>query len=347
MELGAEAHPRQAAPESIKDVRPPETESEALPRIGTLLIASTGGHLSELVKLVPRFGLTERPAWVTFENEQSEVVLAGESAIYAKHTGPRDYLGVARNTKLARRILERRGVDRMVSTGAGVALSFLPLARAHGIEAHYIESAARPLGPSLTGRLLARVPGVSLYTQFSSWADDRWRYAGSVYDGYRLGSEHPPHTGRLRVALTVGSIRFPFTRLIDRLLKVLPDDAEVVLWQVGTTPSPNGRIPVRKSVQPWHLMSAYATADVVVCHAGVGSTLEALDSGHCPIVVPRRARHGEHVDDHQVALADELSERKLAIKREADELTLDDLREAARRCVVAVPRPPAFELRSA
>jgi UDP-N-acetylglucosamine transferase subunit ALG13 len=343
MELGAGAHPRQT--DAVDRIPPIDAESKALPRIGTLLIASTGGHLSELVKLAPRFGLSERPTWVTFQNEQSDVVLAGESTIYAHHTGPRDYVSVARNTKVARRILERRGVDRMVSTGAGIALSFLPLARAHGIEAHYIESAARPLGPSLTGRLLARVPGVSLYTQFPQWTNDRWRFAGSVYDGYEPGPEHPAHTGRLRIALTVGSIKFPFTRLVNRLLAILPDDAEVVLWQVGNTPSPNGRIPVRKSMQPWHLMSAYASADVVVCHAGVGSTLEALESGHCPIVVPRRAGFGEHVDDHQVALADDLGERRLAINREADDLTLDDLLEAARRCVVAVPRPPAFELR--
>jgi UDP-N-acetylglucosamine transferase subunit ALG13 len=92
-------------------------------------------------------------------------------------------------------------------------------------------------------------------------------------------------------------------------------------------------------------MSAYASADVVVSHAGVGSTIEALDSGHFPIVVPRRAAFGEHVDDHQVPLAVDVAKRGLAIHREADELTVDDLLEAACSSVVTVPRAPAFPLR--
>lgn len=44
-------------------------------------------------------------------------------------------------------------------------------------------------------------------------------------------------------------------------------------------------------------------ARAVVSHAGVGSILVALSAGKRPIVVPRLKRHGEAVDDHQVALA--------------------------------------------
>ncbi|HKP91089.1 MAG TPA: glycosyltransferase [Thermoleophilaceae bacterium] len=339
MESGA-----QIAPAGSDAARSRNGSTPSAARLGTLLVASTGGHLSELVKLVPRFGLDERPTWVTFKNDQSDVVLAGESTIYVRNTGPRDYFSVALNASQARRVLDR-GVDRVISTGAGIALSFLPLARARGIEAHYIESAARPDGPSLTGRLLTRVPGVRLYTQSPELADHRWTFAGSVFDGYAPGPATPRRPGPLRVALTVGSVRFPFTRLVDRLLSILPEDAEVVLWQVGSTPSPNGRIPVRASLEPWHLMSAYASADVVICHAGVGSAIEALDSGHRPIVVPRRARFREHVDDHQVPLAIDVARRDLAIYREADELTFDDLLEAAGSSIVTVPRAPAFPLR--
>jgi UDP-N-acetylglucosamine--N-acetylmuramyl-(pentapeptide) pyrophosphoryl-undecaprenol N-acetylglucosamine transferase len=331
----------QIAPASRETVR----SRNGRPRTGTLLVASTGGHLSELVKLVPRFGLDEKPTWVTFKTDQSDVVLARESTIFATHAGPRDYLGVVRNTRVAGRLLDRGDVDRVVSTGAGIALAFLPLARARGIEAHYIESASRPDGPSLTGRLLSHVPGVRLYTQSPELAGGRWMFAGSVFDGYEPGPGAPEHSGSMRVALTVGSIRFPFTRLVDRLLAILPDDAEVVLWQVGSTPSPNGRMPIRATLEPWHLMSAYARADVVICHAGVGSTIEALDSGLLPIVVPRRASFKEHVDDHQVPLATDLARRGLAIYREADELTRDDLLEAARSSVVTTPRAPAFTLR--
>lgn len=44
-------------------------------------------------------------------------------------------------------------------------------------------------------------------------------------------------------------------------------------------------------------------ARAVVTHAGVGSILVSLRNGKRPIVVPRCARFGEHVDDHQLELS--------------------------------------------
>ncbi len=85
-------------------------------------------------------------------------------------------------------------------------------------------------------------------------------------------------------------------------------------------------------------------ADVVVAHAGVGTALAALEVGKCPVLVPRRLAHGEHVDDHQTQIAGELSRRGLALTVDADALTLDHLLEAAGRTVGAPADPPAFEL---
>jgi UDP-N-acetylglucosamine transferase subunit ALG13 len=48
-------------------------------------------------------------------------------------------------------------------------------------------------------------------------------------------------------------------------------------------------------------------ARVVVTHAGVGSILVALMNGKRPVVVPRRADLGEHVDDHQLELSRRLA----------------------------------------
>ena len=42
---------------------------------------------------------------------------------------------------------------------------------------------------------------------------------------------------------------------------------------------------------------------MVVTHAGVGSILTCLLNGKRPVVVPRLAGLGEHVDDHQLELA--------------------------------------------
>ncbi len=52
-----------------------------------------------------------------------------------------------------------------------------------------------------------------------------------------------------------------------------------------------------------------------ICEPGrfSNSLLEALSLGHRPIILPRLAEHGEHVDDHQVELAESLFERSLAV----------------------------------
>lgn len=54
-----------------------------------------------------------------------------------------------------------------------------------------------------------------------------------------------------------------------------------------------------------------ASADSVICHAGVGTIMTALKAGHTPVVVPRRARYDEHVDDHQLDIATRFAERSL------------------------------------
>jgi hypothetical protein len=305
--------------------------------VSTLLVAATGGHLSQLVRLEPRLGLRGEPTWVTFDTEQSRELLAGRRVVHARLTRPRDYAAVARNVPLARSLLRAGEFDRVISTGSGIALSFLPVAAVHRVRAHYVESAARATGPSLTGRLLSAVPGVRLHTQYPGWEGRRWTYAGSVFDAFE--PEARPMADRpLRVALSVGTL-FPFPRLVERLAAALPPDAERVLWQTGDAGSGV------ESTSPREVRSAFRAADVVIAHAGVGAALEALDAGRRPLLVPRRRRFGEHVDDHQLQVAGELQRRGLATVSDPEGLCAEDFVEAAAGGVASVADPAPLRLR--
>ena len=55
----------------------------------TLLVAATGGHLSQLVRLEPRLGLDEEPTWVTFDTEQTRELLEGRRVVHAHHHASR------------------------------------------------------------------------------------------------------------------------------------------------------------------------------------------------------------------------------------------------------------------
>ena len=66
--------------------------------------------------------------------------------------------------------------DRVVSTGASVAVSFMVPARARRITCHYVERAARPDGPSLPGKVVSRLPGLNTHSHYPAWAGGRWHH---------------------------------------------------------------------------------------------------------------------------------------------------------------------------
>jgi UDP-N-acetylglucosamine--N-acetylmuramyl-(pentapeptide) pyrophosphoryl-undecaprenol N-acetylglucosamine transferase len=312
----------------------------------TLLVATAGGHLQELYELLPRFTDIDRDdvTWVTSEGPQARSLLGGERVVLAPYARPRDLPVAARHLQLARRTLAERRYSDVISTGSSIAVPFLSDALLRGVPAHYVESATRLEAPSLAGRLLSFLPGVHLYRQATvPWRDARWRYRGSVYDGWRPLPPAPPHQLR-RVAVATGSSEsFGFRRLIEALLAVLPADVTVT-WQTGSTAVDGLGIVARPAVPSEQLAAEFAAADVVVSHAGVGLSLLALAAGRCPVLVPRRRARGEHVDDHQVAVATMLAGRGLAIACEAGDLTLDVLRRAAGRAVERDGSPPPFRL---
>jgi UDP-N-acetylglucosamine--N-acetylmuramyl-(pentapeptide) pyrophosphoryl-undecaprenol N-acetylglucosamine transferase len=297
-----------------------------------VLVAAAGGHLAQLHRLVDRLDVIgEDRLWVTFDGPQSRSLLKDQDTVFVPYVGPRDLITAIRNIRQASHILHSRDVDVVVSTGSAVAMSFLPLARMRGIPTMYIESAARAEGPSLTGRLLQRIPGIVRCTQYQERVNGRWSYVGSVFDDFVAVPKPPPRAGRpLKVVVTMGLIeRYGFRRLIERLLAILPADADV-LWQVGDTNTNDLPIKAIRSL-PWEeLASAMREADIVVAHTGIGSAIDAMESGKCPVLVPRAANRGEHVDDHQRQVAEKLAERGLAIHRSPDTLTLDDLMASAR-----------------
>ncbi|GEM_PF-271773 len=319
----------------------------AAPRkLRALFVANSGGHLKELLLLSERLPVpVDDSLWITFDSPQSRSLLLGHDVSFVRYSSPRDGRATVANFIAAARLLRNRRFDVAISTGATVAVSFLPLARLLGIPCHYIESATRTDGPSLTGRILQWVPGIHLYTQHPSWAGRRWTYVGSVFDQFRSTSLSDPVSLR-KVVVTVGaSETYGFDRLIRSLVPLLPVDADV-LWQTGCANVDDLGLTTNRQIPALELEAAMREADLVISHAGVGSALSALESGRMPVLVPREHSHAEHVDDHQFQIAGDLYSLGLAVSRRVDELTREDLEKAAGHRVdkVESPNPIAIEL---
>jgi UDP-N-acetylglucosamine--N-acetylmuramyl-(pentapeptide) pyrophosphoryl-undecaprenol N-acetylglucosamine transferase len=294
----------------------------------TLLVASEGGHLAQLYLLSERLSHAADRVWVTFDTPQSQSLLADEEVHFAPFAGTRDLVGTARAARWARGFLRTNHFDTVVSTGASIALAVLPFAARAGADCYYIESATRTAGPSLTGRLLTPFRSIHLQTQYERWADQRWTYQVSIFDGFRSLPVAQPAQPR-RVVVSLGMHRgFGFRRLLEQLVRIIPDGTDV-LWQVGDTDASRLGIDPQVSLPPAELGRAMAESDVVITHAGVGSAISAFEAARRPVFVPRRKLFKEHVDDHQALMAHELDRRGLVFAAEADELQWDLIVRAA------------------
>ena len=106
------------------------------------------------------------------------------------------------------------------------------------------------------------------------------------------------------IFVTVGSQKFPFDRLIQRVDQMLEEGVlgEEVFIQTGTSDYvPRCRHqPICEREQFEELLEA---CSILITHGGAGTMVEAVKRGKRVVAVPRLARYGEHVDDHQLELA--------------------------------------------
>lgn len=136
----------------------------------------------------------------------------------------------------------------------------------------------------------------------------------------------PGTDGRPRVLVAVGTDKHPFDRLVDWLREWHDEVAGEVRLTVqhGHTRADDlpDAVPFLGHAE---LQAAMAGADLVVCHGGPATILEARRHGHLPIVVPRDPTRGEHVDDHQLLFARRLGAAGLVALCESRQELLDTL----------------------
>ncbi|NYF12670.1 UDP-N-acetylglucosamine transferase subunit ALG13 [Pseudoclavibacter sp. JAI123] len=302
-----------------------------------LLIASTGGHLAQLTRMQSRLGAAENSLWVTFDTEQSRSLLDGRRVLFVPYVAPRDWRSLLKAAQIIDRRLRVENFDGAVSTGAGLALAGLPLARRRGIPASYIESVSRVEGPSLSGRLLYASRLVKMHTQHSAWATGRWNPIPPVLAEYRTVQRQAQETQCApKVFVTLGTIKpYRFDSLVDRLLET-GVCGENTTWQLGVTDRDDLPGAVHTYMDAKEFESSAREADVVVTHAGVGTVMDLLNMGKSPVVVPRRAAHGEHVDDHQQQITSLLESLSLAVPVQVAELTAQHIESSRHRATLAL-----------
>ena len=141
------------------------------------------------------------------------------------------------------------------------------------------------------------------------------------------------------ILATVGTHEDPFNRLLLALNALVESGAidEPVICQSGYCTAVAPLIECHKQL-PFDTLQAYmADARIIITHGGPASIMQALAHGVIPIVVPRQAEFGEHVDNHQCRFAEKMSERVLVV------IDIADLAESIAKYDQRVAKLPATD----
>lgn len=303
-----------------------------------LWIVSSGGHLVQARHIERMIGAHPESVWITNDVPQARSLLADRNVIYVDYVAPRDLRGAIRASSIAARVAKQMKPDQIISTGAAIAGVALPRLALAGHRTTFVESVARRTTRSMTGRISALAPRVKTLTQYADRTTRRWEFDGTILANWHRQDDRsmPIEDRPLKVFATLGTIRpYRFDAAVDALERVLRPDDEVV-WQLGETARHGLRGEVHQSMANAELRRHIEWADVVVSHAGVGSIVDTLEAGKCPVLVVRRAQRDEHVDDHQIDIASEMKMRRLGF-----ELDLQDARRELLLAAAAARTAPA------
>ena len=114
------------------------------------------------------------------------------------------------------------------------------------------------------------------------------------------------------IFVTVGGMR-AFERLVKEMDGIAGELDEQVVMQLGSTDYEPKNCDYFRFMPRNDIEEFYAGARVVVCHAGGGTILTALEHNKPLVLVPRMKRYGEVFDDHQLEIARKMEAQGAAV----------------------------------
>ena len=106
------------------------------------------------------------------------------------------------------------------------------------------------------------------------------------------------------IFVTLGSQKFQFNRLLQKIDELVKEEAikEEIFAQIGYIDYKPENYQYKDFLNRNEFSEIQSKADVVITHGGTGAIIGAVKKGKKVLAVPRLAKYGEHVDDHQIQL---------------------------------------------
>lgn len=128
------------------------------------------------------------------------------------------------------------------------------------------------------------------------------------------------------IFVTLGSQKFQFNRVLIQLDKLCEEKKIYgeVFAQIGYSDYKPKNFKYKEFIDREEFKEIMKKSDIVIAHGGTGAIITAIKQGKKVIGIPRLAKYGEHVDDHQIQLVKEFEESEL-IKAVYDEKDLEKI----------------------
>ena len=135
------------------------------------------------------------------------------------------------------------------------------------------------------------------------------------------------------IFVTVGSQKFQFNRLLKKIDELITEGVitEEVFAQTGASDYIPQNYSYENFLDRTEFASKISECDKVITHGGTGVIIGAVKKGKKVLAVPRYAKFGEHVDDHQLQLLHQFDELGIIIAC----YELDELKEKYIQFVIA------------
>ncbi len=119
------------------------------------------------------------------------------------------------------------------------------------------------------------------------------------------------------IFVSLGTHERPFLRLVKEIDKLVEEGKikEDVFVQLGFTDYKfkSSKIKSEKYMTQEDFDKTFRNAKIIITHGGSGNILEAISQKKPVIAVPRLSKFGEHVNDHQLQIVEEMSKNKQVI----------------------------------
>ena len=128
------------------------------------------------------------------------------------------------------------------------------------------------------------------------------------------------------IFVTLGSQKFQFNRLLQVIDTLIENKTinEEVFAQVGASDYTPKYFKYKAFMDTDEFNSIMRESKIVITHGGTGTIIKAVKQGKKVLAVPRIAKYGEHVDDHQEQIVKQFIDANIIY----GVMDLDELREA-------------------